>query len=98
MSVDILISFFQLLAMKVMLRSSSGKSLVLDVSPTDTFVDLQARTLRETGCLLDLQHFKYKGKEIKAENNVMKCFQDGMLIIYSVKTVLIVLGLDLVQY
>jgi hypothetical protein len=28
----------------------------------------------------------------------MKCFQDGMLIIYSVKTVLIVLGLDLVQY
>jgi hypothetical protein len=84
--------------MKVMLKSLSGKSLLVDVSPTDTFADLQVRTLQKTGCLLNLHHFKYKGKEIKAENNVMKCFQDGMLIIYFVKTLLTVLGLDLVQY
>ncbi|KDR07210.1 hypothetical protein L798_03420 [Zootermopsis nevadensis] len=64
--------------MKVMLKSLSGKSLVVDVSPTDTFMDLQARTLQKTGCLLDLHHFKYKGKEIKADNNVMKFLQDGL--------------------
>jgi hypothetical protein len=63
--------------MKVILKSLSGKSLVVDVSPTDTFVDLQAHTLQKAGCLLNLQHFKYKGREIKAENNVMKYFQGG---------------------
>ncbi|XP_069686218.1 uncharacterized protein [Periplaneta americana] len=64
--------------MKVILKSSLGKSLVVDVSPNDTFVDLQARTFQKTGCLLNLENFKLKGREIKAENNVMKYFQGVM--------------------
>jgi hypothetical protein len=72
---------FQLLAMKVVLNSLSGKSLSLDVLPTDTFVDLQARTLQKAGFLLDLQHFKFRDWKIKAETNVKKYFKAGMFII-----------------
>jgi hypothetical protein len=67
--------------MKVLLNSMSGKSLSLDVLPSDTFEDLQARFCQKTGCLLDLQHFKFKDWKIKAQTSVMKYFQAGMFII-----------------
>jgi hypothetical protein len=67
--------------MKVLLNSLSGKSLSLDVLPSDTFEDLQARFCQKTGYLLDLQHFKFKDWKIKAQTNVMKYFQAGMFII-----------------
>jgi hypothetical protein len=38
--------------MKVLFNSLSGKSLSLDVLPTDTFVDLQSRALQKAGCLV----------------------------------------------
>jgi hypothetical protein len=71
--------------MKFLLKSFSGKSVSLDVSSTDTFADLQARALQKAGCLLDLQHFKYKDWKIKVETNVMKYFQSGRFIICFVK-------------
>jgi hypothetical protein len=44
--------------MKVVLNNLPGKSLVLDLAPTDTFGELQAHTLQRG------DHFRYKGKKI----------------------------------
>jgi hypothetical protein len=71
--------------MKAVLNNLPDKSLVLDMSSTATYGKLQACTLQRGDCFLYYQHFKYKSKEVKAEDNVMNYFKGGTFILYVVK-------------